>query len=47
MLDSEIGAALARTGDRETRLHLLDCRNQIGRALHPERNAVASTSAAD
>ncbi len=46
-LDSEISAALARAGDRVTRLHLLDCRAQIGRALHPERGAVASTGADD
>ncbi len=46
-LNSEIAAALGRTADRETRLHLLDCRNQIDRALHPERGAVASASADD
>jgi len=35
-LDSQLAAAISRTGDRTTRLHLLDSRNQIERILDPE-----------
>lgn len=36
-LDLAVRAALPRASDRETRLHLLDARNQIDRTLHPDR----------
>lgn len=36
-LDAEIRAALPRASDRETRLHLIDARDQIDRILHPNR----------
>ena len=35
-LDRELAAAAGRTGDRTTRLHLLDARAQIERILYPE-----------
>ena len=36
-LDASIGAALGRTSDRTTRLHLLDSREEIRRILDPDR----------
>ena len=36
-LDEEIRAAVPRTSDRMTRLHFLEARDAIDRALHPEK----------
>jgi hypothetical protein len=36
-LDRELAAAMGRTADRTTRLHLEDARAQLERILHPER----------
>jgi hypothetical protein len=36
-LDASISAALGRTSDRTTRLHLLDSREEIRRILDPDR----------
>jgi hypothetical protein len=36
-LDGQLAAALGRTGDRTTRAHLQDARDQISRILDPER----------
>jgi hypothetical protein len=36
-LDADVAAAIARSGSRETRVHLADIRARIDRALHPER----------
>ena len=36
-LDRELAAAVGRTSDRTTRLHLQDARDQIDRILHPQR----------
>jgi hypothetical protein len=36
-LDASIRSALSRAGDRTTRLHLLDAREEIKRILDPER----------
>ena len=35
-LDAAVDAALPRTGDRTSRMHLQDARAQIERILHPE-----------
>ncbi len=36
-LDSQLRFALPRAADRETRLHILDARDQIDRILHPNK----------
>ncbi|MBA3645718.1 MAG: zinc-dependent metalloprotease [Gemmatimonadaceae bacterium] len=36
-LDSQLRSALPRAADRETRLHILDARDQIDRILHPNK----------
>ncbi|MDF1505220.1 zinc-dependent metalloprotease, partial [Roseisolibacter sp. H3M3-2] len=36
-LDRQLAGAVGRTGDRTSRLHLMDARAQIGRILNPER----------
>lgn len=41
-IDGMLDGALARTGDRETELHLEDARDQIARALDPRFVAAAS-----
>ena len=41
-LDTDLRAALARTTERETRLHIEDVRMQIARALDPTVQETAS-----
>lgn len=36
-LDAQLRSALPRAADRETRLHILDARDQIDRILHPNK----------
>jgi hypothetical protein len=36
-LDAQLRSAIPRSADRETRLHLIDSRNQIDRILHPNK----------
>ena len=45
-LDADLRAAMARTTDRETRLHIDDVRTQIERALDPTVQELAGTAAA-
>jgi hypothetical protein len=45
-LNASIGAALARTTDRETRAHLAAARDQIGKILDPKFAAASASSGA-
>jgi hypothetical protein len=45
-LDADLKAALARTGDRATKLHIEDVQTQIARALDPSVQAAPGAAAA-